>query len=326
MSSVGLEFVDEEFRKSDLLNSIFQYSPIGLVLIDSNANLIRVNDYMFELFQFNPDSVYGKKFGNVFNCSSIFGSEKLCGESDFCKNCELSKGIKKVFLEKKLLQGIELSHLFTLNNRSSEKWFKVSAAPIKDKDSVYALFTFVDITDRINLENSLRSMGVVDSLTNLFNRRYLTDYFESNFLSDLANGSIGLMIIDIDNFKSINDSYGHTTGDLVLKIIAQAIASSIRNYDFSIRYGGEEFIIVFQNVNRDNIEVIGKRIQNVFMKRTKEIIDKEVTFSAGYVIVSNPDLSINPTELIKIADSYMYQVKSRGKNNIMGISLKSKHY
>ena len=128
---------------------------------------------------------------------------------------------------------------------------------------------------------------------------------------------LSVAILDIDNFKQINDAFGHEKGDEVLRTLGYIIKSTIRNSDFAIRYGGEEFLIIFPHTTKKEALKSLERIKERF-SNTRFGIDRKVTFSAG--IADYPSDVKNLTNLdilIRIADHRLYRAKGTGKNKIV---------
>ena len=191
-----------------------------------------------------------------------------------------------------------------------------------------AMFTFLEfrkigilimslVKRLVELTQRLREQAIIDILTGLYNRNYLEQFVDKIVGLAQRNGfPLSVAMIDIDNFKQINDTYGHKKGDEVLKVLGRIIKSSIRKSDIAIRYGGEEILIIFPNSRKINAERIIRRIKER-LKNYDFKIGKPVTFSAG--ISAYPEdignlLSLDP--LIEIADEKLYLAKRKGKDRI----------
>ena len=163
---------------------------------------------------------------------------------------------------------------------------------------------------------------ITDPLTGLFNRRYIELFLckELKRANRFKQG-LSLLMIDIDNFKRVNDSYGHDTGDKVLKEIAKIIKDSIRNVDIAVRFGGEEFIVILPNTNKDKAYQVAERIRKN-IEASRILYDEKKGFSVcctvSIGISSTKDNPKDIAELIKIADKRMYQAKAEGKNKVVG--------
>ena len=170
---------------------------------------------------------------------------------------------------------------------------------------------------RIWKENrKLNVLSSTDSLTGVSNRRGF--YIAANSIANLAyrnKFNIGILFIDIDNFKNINDTLGHQKGDEELKIITNIIKENIRQSDILSRYGGDEFLVFFSNVNADYLYGVAEKIRMIIAEKTKDSIPLTVSIGAAQGLIENkPEERID--ELISLADKYMYEAKSFGKNRV----------
>ncbi|ADQ06945.1 diguanylate cyclase with GAF sensor [Caldicellulosiruptor hydrothermalis 108] len=171
----------------------------------------------------------------------------------------------------------------------------------------------------IALENSslyqqMRSMAMVDGLTGAFNRIYLYEVLEREIQASAGRYPISIALFDVDNFKKLNDTYGHLFGDKVLQTIVRIAREKVRKGDIVARYGGEEFIIVFNHLESNEAYKVVERIRRAIESETIEdnLIQTRVTVSFG--IASYPLHAENVKDLIKCADVAMYRAKSSGKN------------
>lgn len=165
------------------------------------------------------------------------------------------------------------------------------------------------------LYKQVKESAYRDGLTDIFNKRY---FFETlNHITNLTEQNYSIVIIDLDDFKTINDRYGHPVGDIVLKTIAKIIQNGTRSNDIVARYGGDEIIIFIQNFTdreriRHRIEVIREEIERTVI--TYEGISLSITVSIGIYIKNNEILTLD--EVIKKADEIMYLSKNGGKNKV----------
>lgn len=180
---------------------------------------------------------------------------------------------------------------------------------------ILVFYFYVNSLHKTNKE--LMLLANTDSLTNVSNRRRLFETGEELFnLYKKHQQGFSLMIFDIDHFKKINDTYGHPVGDEVLKEITHLIEHSIRKEDLLCRYGGEEFAILFKNIEgskKEIIESIKDRISHHSFVISDEIVI-ELTISAG-VVTSNDEVK-DFDDLVKKADGLLYLAKQSGRNRI----------
>lgn len=178
-----------------------------------------------------------------------------------------------------------------------------------------------DITERINYENKILDISNKDALTNVYNRRYVFNKAEE-IINEyrLGNKTFCVCILDIDYFKKINDTYGHLTGDCILKEFTKTIGENLRLDDILGRYGGEEFIVILDNVNKEESRVIIERILDIVREKTFICHDNEINFTFSAGISNCKELKENEStidNLVDIADKRMYQAKETGRNKVI---------
>jgi len=169
-----------------------------------------------------------------------------------------------------------------------------------------------------HLHSKTKLLTIIDPLTNLYNRRHCQEVVEREFSRAKRYGSdLSIAMFDIDNFKKINDNYGHQFGDEVIKQVSKIVLSSLRNTDFAFRYGGEEILAVLTNSSAQKalipIERIRAKVENYPFEFNDE--DIKVTISAG---VSSTQEELSSAEaLTKMADEALYKAKNSGKNKVI---------
>jgi diguanylate cyclase (GGDEF)-like protein len=172
---------------------------------------------------------------------------------------------------------------------------------------------------RKELENKLKDQSVKDSLTDCFNRKYFYNQVKQQIsYYNRTNTTFSIALLDIDNFKNVNDTYGHLAGDDVITKFASIIKENIRLYDIPIRFGGEEFAILYPGSDKKEAEKAIYKIKNI-LASSPPVHEKQkipFTFSCGIVeIIEVADKNnINFESLIKIADERLYRGKNSGKD------------
>jgi diguanylate cyclase len=174
-----------------------------------------------------------------------------------------------------------------------------------------------------NLQQSLeaiRAESLTDPLTGLGNRKYFDRSIEMAVQNAIANGEpLSLLMFDIDHFKSFNDSYGHLTGDQVLRLVAMSLKQTIKGQDITARYGGEEFAVVLPNTALRQALTVADHIRRAVMakelkkKSTGEILGR-VTISVGVSMLKPDD---DTDSLIERADACLYAAKRNGRNRVI---------
>ena len=158
-----------------------------------------------------------------------------------------------------------------------------------------------------------------DKLTGLYNRRYLQEILGQLFReSNLKDNELSLMMIDVDFFKSINDTYGHLTGDLVLKRVAKVIKDNLYAYDTLVRYGGEEFLIMLTDTDIKTAQEVADKLRQAIESLTWEFTTEPISITASFGISSSKTVdSDDPEELLRMADRALYVAKNRGRNTVV---------
>lgn len=173
--------------------------------------------------------------------------------------------------------------------------------------------------------NKISELYTKDSLTNTYNKRYLLDYLQDSisFCKKNINKNFSIAILDIDHFKNINDSYGHDFGDYALRCVSENVLESIRRYDVFTRYGGEEFVIIFEDLHAKDAYYICDRIRQkiseleiVSSDKDNKKINVKLTISIGLSDYIR-EKHLNYNQLIKSADSFLYEAKNFGRNKVI---------
>jgi len=162
-------------------------------------------------------------------------------------------------------------------------------------------------------------LTILDGLTQIHNRRYLVEFLEREVVrSQRHDRPLSVLMVDIDKFKSINDSHGHLCGDFVLRELANIVRGSVRKEDLFARYGGEEFAVVLVETNREGAVGVAERIRQSVAEHPFrfETTPVNLTISIG-VATTSGDLSMTPAALLKAADENLLTAKRDGRNRVV---------
>lgn len=200
----------------------------------------------------------------------------------------------------------------TLNENLNEQNIKLAEKErelIKMNESLEVKIT-QRTKDLERLNFKLNQQALTDELTGIGNFRYFQNIFDAELhRADRYKRNLSLLMVDIDDFKSFNDQFGHTFGDEILKKIATTLETTIREEDIVARYGGEEFIIIAPETNKKKAKEIAERIRKAVAH-----LKNHVTVSIG--IASFPSDGKTSKKLIEKADKALYESKSKGKNQV----------
>ncbi|MCF6330316.1 MAG: GGDEF domain-containing protein [Sulfurimonas sp.] len=164
----------------------------------------------------------------------------------------------------------------------------------------------------------LNKMARVDQLTGMYNRKYLDEFTETAIPQALrTNTPYGVLMIDIDFFKMINDTYGHDVGDEGIRVVSRVIKESIRSSDIAIRFGGEEFIVLLHNCDKNFVKEVAEKIRINFSKQKISAGSKSFTKTLSIGTVMFPEDSGSIWKCIKYADMSLYYAKEHGRNQVV---------
>lgn len=185
--------------------------------------------------------------------------------------------------------------------------------PFDEIEAVARIYSAIRYREQ---QNKLLEFATKDCLTGLFNRAILMELFEKELSRQERCGSdIAFVMMDIDHFKQINDTYGHVAGDTLLREFSGILAGSVRQSDIIGRYGGDEFSLILSRLDLDNILPFCERIRKI-IEQSQFLFEGDailVTTSMG-ICVKRPDQNITAIEMIQNADAALYRAKNSGRN------------
>ena len=168
---------------------------------------------------------------------------------------------------------------------------------------------------KCNQANEEKIKATTDGLTGLYNRKFFNEQLKSTINEALIHSyEVSLIMIDIDDFKKFNDTFGHQAGDEILATVSNVISNCIRTNDFAARFGGEEFVVILEKANKQVAVQIAERIRSSIEKLPMGYAKSKVTVSIG--ISTLPDRGKDMDSLIKDADESLYYSKRNGKNQV----------
>jgi diguanylate cyclase (GGDEF)-like protein/PAS domain S-box-containing protein len=221
--------------------------------------------------------------------------------------------IRELLKRKGTVQDFEIA-LQRLNG--DPFWVMLSSVPLSFKSEQVLLTGLIDISERKRLEEDLMRQATTDPLTGIANRRYFMTLFESEFVRAARTGHpLTLLMLDIDHFKLVNDTYGHDVGDLAIKALADICIQSIRQYDTAARIGGEEFLILLPQTALDAALTVAERVRTAVQNNAITLADGgqlQFTVSVGVATLSR-DIG-TADQLFKRSDLALYEAKESGRN------------
>lgn len=300
---------------NEKLNYLLNSMAEGAYGVDTKGNCSFVNQSFLHILGYeNADEVIGKHIHELIHHSHADGSRYPAQECRMYSAYLLKEKINvadEVFWRK---DGVAIP---------VEYW---SQPIVRDGVVVGAIATFLDITERKKNQEAIHKLAFYDTLTNLPNRRLLNDRLNQALIATKRSGSYGaVMFMDLDNFKSLNDTYGHSSGDLLLQEVARRITACLRETDTAARLGGDEFVVMLSDLHEGESESI--RLASLIAEKIRTELGRpyvlKLDHEANAIIEHHCSSSIGVAlfkqtgtydDILKWADSAMYQAKQDGRN------------
>ncbi len=283
------------------LDHILGATDVGIVAVDEAGKIIKVNRKLCELFGFAIAEIQGKSVHLLLPPHLRSKHEK-----------HVRNFVGESVLQPRMAGNSEISCY-----RKDGSFFpaETSLSKFKTDAGWISVATLADISQRKKFEEDLVWQATHDMLTQLPNRVLIKDRLENALMRSIrGRNTVALMFIDVDEFKLVNDSYGHDTGDRLLKIIADELATLIRPGDTVGRFGGDEFVVICEQINDAHaVTVIAERIVDT-MRRPISIDDIEVFVSVSIGIAIGYGAVDSADEMLGNADAAMYNAKARGRD------------
>ncbi len=293
------------------LSKILEYSVILIMIKEENA--VEIISNVSKEFSFNEyDRVKKEVLTNLaknFDRKTFLIKEKIYGEENL-KNEDLSS-YKEITIEKIKTEGKNEGLIAFLSLK--DKKFSTGEKSLLSSISNY---TFLIIYSGI-LYQRVKDLSIRDSLTGLYNHGFIIKTLERAFkVADRYKKPLSIIMGDIDKFKSINDNFGHLSGDFVIEKISSILLESIRDIDYVGRYGGEEFLIILPETSKKGAINVAERIRKKIEDTEFNIISPPLRVTISFGVASLEDGIKTSTNLLKKADEALYRAKEKGRNRV----------
>lgn len=303
---LSIYYGNKVLRENTLFRLILSTTKNAVVTTDSNGFITHLNRVAENIFEVSREDIIGKNFDSVFTGKREKGQIPLS------------------FSLEDYMQSQTGSCLLERPYTDNEGWHYVLAIDclpfeINGKRSLGYLFLARDVTESKVVEEKLKGMAQRDSLTLLYNHSSIKQKLAIALeKAKNSNENISFMLLDFDNFKYFNDSFGHPAGDELLKAFSRMLDGKLRQDDIIGRYGGDEFGIVLIDTPAEKALEIGERIRTATLELSipdKEyLLQEAITISVG--IASFPGDANSATELVRMADEALYNAKRNRKNKV----------
>jgi diguanylate cyclase (GGDEF)-like protein/PAS domain S-box-containing protein len=300
---------------------LFETAQDGILILDANTGEIDdVNQYLVQMLGFSKEELLGKKLQEIDFFKNLKAGETALielQEKEYIRHEDLP-------LVTKDGQQLDVEFISVVYPVDSQKVIQCNIRDIsKHKQAQEALQQINEnlqarVKDIESLQEQLREQAIRDPLTGVFNRRYLQETLDREIARASRNNQpVGVMIMDVDHFKKVNDSYGHRGGDQMLRALGNLLKTNIRAEDIPCRYGGEEFVIVMPgaplNIARDRAKLIRAKFDALRVLYGN--LEMHTTVSLG--VAAYPLHGSNAEEVLIRADRALYQAKQNGRNRVV---------
>jgi len=294
--------MDELTVERDFIKHLLDTAQVIIATQDSTGKILLVSQQVESVIGYTPGELVGQNF-----------SEYLGGESDQSlflynlrkvSNGSLGRYRNEVSMTRKNGKActIEWLHSHIESQHNGEG----SAATV--------LSVGLDISERKEYEQEIGWLADHDSLTGLYNRRRFNSILKRTLsIANRYKQNVGLLFLDLDNFKQINDTLGHQTGDLLIKSVSDCLKLILRESDYIARLGGDEFAIILPNITVDDVIDVANKINKHLISLRLPMMDSNHRTCASIGVALYPEHALSANDLLSNADLAMYQAKSRGR-------------
>jgi diguanylate cyclase (GGDEF)-like protein len=280
---------------SDFLKENFIFRKSSLIILKKEGEAVIV-DKVYKVFK-EPWDKEEDKEGDYDNIVKAFSKDKT--------EVYVSKDDGSTFAATPLLSENNFVGILTIDNLSRVDF---------DRFMIVAMQFALEIK-KVLLYETVEALAITDGLTGLYTPRYFFERLNEELQRSKRHGfKFSFLMIDIDDFKKCNDTYGHLVGDVVLKETAHIAKENTREIDLMARYGGEEFSVVLPETDRAGAILVAERIRKKIEENTFRAYDEKLKITVSIGLAVYPDDSQETADLVEDADKALYAAKSSGKN------------
>lgn len=305
--------LDKLLESSEFTNCLFRNFPSVIIIVDKNLRVTKVNDTFRSLFRKDEYDALNQLCGDALGCCFSIEEGKPCGTSSRCRDCSIRECVIKTFISKDKVLFPVIRRRFYIGGNVVEKKFRIKSKHFNYNSEDLVILEIEDFTREEEEKKLLREVANRDFLTNLYNRRSFFELGEKIYENaKRKNLRMALVMIDIDYFKTINDNYGHETGDYILVSLSNILVNNLRTADIVARMGGEEFCILLNGKKRPDAIAAVEKIREIIENSTFRYkgFNISVTISCGITLSLENSLE----EMIETADNMLYRAKGSGRN------------
>ncbi|QWB99413.1 PAS domain S-box protein [Mycoplasmatota bacterium] len=302
-----LEKANEMFIQKEKTQATLLAIGDGVISTDHLGNIITFNDIATLITGYQKEEVVGKKFSDMIDLV-----DPNTNQSVECPITRVIQSKKIIYLE---------GNTVLITKNKERKYIEDSVAPIKDQNGELTgvILVMRDVTEDKEKQREIEYLSIHDPLTSLYNRRYFTDKLA--FLDHEKYYPLGIMMIDVNGLKIINDAYGHDIGDMVLIEVANVLNKININKGLVSRIGGDEFTLIFSQTSEKELF----KIKEIILEEIRKVTVKNVTLSVSIGYAMKYSESTDITEVLKEAENVMYRFKLIDGDSARNQTIKAIH-
>jgi len=286
-----------------MLKATLESTRDGIAVFDTDGNLLLLNQNFIDMWNIPEELIANANMNNLLE----YGLTQLVNSESH------SPRVKQLLNSDK-----KASELLQL--KDGRIFSRYSEPLIQDNVMAGRVVSYNDISEQKKLESKLRELSLTDPLTGLYNRRKLNEILKDELNRALRyQHKMAVLMIDIDHFKKVNDTYGHDQGDLILQSIAFDMKKHFRNVDWCCRFGGEEFCVIMPDSDLPGTMDAAERFRHLIEEKNYDSL--HVTISIGLSVISHLNEKYLPDEMLTQADKALYQAKANGRNQVQVFKL-----
>lgn len=306
----------EELEKSNkLLQQIIEFLPDATFVVDQDKKVISWNLAMEEMSGINKENIIGK--GDYAYALPFYGIPRPV-LIDAIFSDQLEGELPYTYIEKK---GNNLrTEVFTpsiYQGKGAHLW--ATASPLYDNNDnmIGAIESIRDVTERKRMEDQLQYLATHDALTNIPNRYSLEENLKRAIAKTKRGEKSAILIIDLDNFKLVNDTLGHAAGDELLIALVDIFKTNLRAGDFYARIGGDEFAVLLEGISEGEAQIVAEKLRRAVCESELNLVTHKsslnLSISVGIAMV---DGALDYQRYLSLADAALYAAKEAGRNRV----------
>ncbi|MBI2874058.1 MAG: sensor domain-containing diguanylate cyclase [Firmicutes bacterium] len=308
------------FTKSGQFSQLAEVVSCAVMVLDENLRLKFANPSARRLFSVDDQSI-GRGLGECIGC---LGLDEERGGEESCGDCELADAVREVLADRGPLKGKSLELRIVKNGRETSLYTDVSIGLLVSKGERLAVVALNDITSLRQSEQflqerneQLEKLALIDPLTGVGNRRSLRERLRTEIVRlNRYGGKLAAVMLDLDDFKLINDRYGHLTGDRVLFELGALLTGNLRESDHVGRYGGEEFLLVLPHTDGNEGVRLAERLRSLLIRQefgSGGVSAPRIKITASFGVTEIvPEDSVD--SVFSRVDEALYTAKRAGKD------------